>query len=139
MPQWKLLFDNVTYWIKYLIQIINESQCFLSQLWLIANVSDKSVTIGHFYVTVWIITCNCCHIQTIWSQLLNCIWIMTGHSYIANYISKRQMLCDNVTYWFICLTPINNESQCCFYINCDSLQRCQTNESQLHVFMLPCD
>ena len=107
--------DNVTYWCSCLAHNINESQCcFLCQLWLIVKVSYIWVTIGYFDDIIWLITCNCCQIQSIRSQLLNFIWIVTGHSYIANYISKRQMLCDNVTYWFICLTPINNESQCCF-------------------------
>ena len=112
---------------------------FLCWLWLIVKVPYKWVTIGYFNDIMWLITWNSCQIQTIRSQLHNFNWIVGGDSYIANYISKRKRSCDNVTYWFICLTPINNESQCFFYINYDSLQRCQTNESQLHVFMLQCD
>ena len=82
----------------------------LYQLWLIAKVSDKWVTITCFYVTVWLIPCNCCQIQTQRSPL----WNVTGHSYIANYMPKEQISPDNVTYWCSHLAHIINESQCCF-------------------------
>ena len=87
---------------------------FLCWLWLIVKVSYKWVTKGHFDDKMWLITCNCCQIQTLKSQLLNYICIVTGYCYFVYYISERQMLWDNVTYWCICLTPINNEYKCCF-------------------------
>ena len=62
---------------------------------------------------------------------------MTGHNTKLNPYEKYA-----VTIWPIVVTelpPLDNESQWCFYVNFDSLQRCCLNESHLDIFVLQCN